>query len=154
MKSLKNEKIVFQIFTAVPIIKLHKGNKHLTWTIDDNSKAIGISSAGAKAYNLSLKKGYRFLAIPTLKTWCKKHLNTQILTQVLPTLSKQNLKSCKKYVFSHLTNLFVKQSDLRVKGRKSLLPFQTSTIITNKSLKLLYEDVKAKYVNYILTISS
>ncbi|XP_050497997.1 transposable element P transposase isoform X1 [Diabrotica virgifera virgifera] len=41
---------------------------------------------------------------------------------------------------------------MRVKGRKSLLPFQKGILMSNKALQLLLEDIKKRYnINYILT---
>lgn len=43
-------------------------------------------------------------------------------------------------------------SNLRVKGRKSLLPFQKGIIMTNTSLQLLFEDLKGRFdIKFILT---
>jgi len=43
-------------------------------------------------------------------------------------------------------------SELRVKGRTGLLPFQKGILITNTSLKLLFDDLKSKHnIKYILT---
>lgn len=43
-------------------------------------------------------------------------------------------------------------SELRVKGRKTLLPFQKGILISNTSLKLLFDDLKTRHnVKYILT---
>lgn len=43
-------------------------------------------------------------------------------------------------------------SSLRAKGKRCLLPFQKGIIISNNSLKLLYEDLKTRHdVKYILT---
>lgn len=53
---------------------------------------------------------------------------------------------------SILDKMTLNMTNLRVKGKTGLLPFQRGVLITNNSLKLLFEDLKIRYnIKYILT---
>lgn len=53
---------------------------------------------------------------------------------------------------SILDTMTALMTELRVKGKTQHLPFQTAIMISNKSLKCLYEDLQRRFrVEYILT---
>lgn len=49
-------KSITAIFTPGQVKRLHKPGKRFNWSADDIANAIAISSAGARAYRLLLKK--------------------------------------------------------------------------------------------------
>ena len=75
LENFKNQKKVERlgnIFTDGQIRKMECPKKRLRWSQDDISNAIGIYSAGPRAYRLLLKRWYSFPAVVTLRKWCSK----------------------------------------------------------------------------------
>lgn len=62
---------VKKIFTKNQINKLNK-KARINWSVNEVSSAIAMYSAGPRAYRLSLKKGFPYPAVSTLKEWVRK----------------------------------------------------------------------------------
>lgn len=71
-KTLKNQLAgVKRVFTENQIKKMDK-QKRISWSVTEISNAIAMYAAGPRAYRLSLKRGFPYPAVSTLKEWLRK----------------------------------------------------------------------------------
>ncbi|CAH0546285.1 unnamed protein product [Brassicogethes aeneus] len=84
IKELKNQLDgVKKFFSKNQINKLNN-QKRIKWSVNEISSAITMYFAGPRAYRLSLKKGYPYPAVSTLKEWLrKKQIEQGILKNAL-----------------------------------------------------------------------
>ncbi|CAH1955273.1 unnamed protein product [Acanthoscelides obtectus] len=62
---------VKKVFSENQIKKL-ENHKRITWSVSEISNAISMYAAGPRAYRLSLKRGFPYPAVSTLKQWLRK----------------------------------------------------------------------------------
>lgn len=85
----ENEKLKYQLAGVKKVfsenqIKKINSQKRIKWSVSEISSAISMYAAGPRAYRLSLKKGFPYPAVSTLKEWLRKiKLEPGILKNVL-----------------------------------------------------------------------
>lgn len=84
IESLRNEQAaVKKVFTTNQIKKL-SSHRRINWSVTEISNSIAMYAAGPRAYRLSLKKGFPYPAVSTLKQWLRKiQLDQGILKNIL-----------------------------------------------------------------------